>query len=271
MVRKETVDHHCPGKKVLDDLYRTYNRRRYVHPDPLEFLYAYPALEDREIVALAAASLAYGRVAQILNSVARVLDPMAPGPRTFLASASLDDLRRTYGGFVHRFATGDHVAALLFGAKNLVARYGSLYEGFLRGLDPGAETVLDALAHFALRLTENLDPGPGHLLPMPNKGSAVKRLNLFLRWMVRKDAVDPGGWGGVDPRLLIVPLDTHMHRIGQRFGFTRRRQADMRTAMEITAGFRGLAPEDPVRYDFSLTRLGIRNDLPVPAWYGGDA
>ena len=78
------------------------------------------------------------------------------------------------------------------------------------------------------------------LLPSPEKGSACKRLNLFLRWMVRPDEVDPGGWSGVDPGLLIVPLDTHMHRVGLEAGLTRRRQADMRTALEITQAFRRL-------------------------------
>ena len=98
------------------------------------------------------------------------------------------------------------------------------------------------------------------LLPFPEKGSACKRLNLFLRWMVRKDRVDPGGWDGVPASKLIVPLDTHMYGITRGLGFTERKSADLRTAIEATAAFRKIAPRDPVRYDFALTRPGIRRD-----------
>jgi uncharacterized protein (TIGR02757 family) len=99
-----------------------------------------------------------------------------------------------------------------------------------------------------------------YLLPDPAAGSACKRLHLYLRWMVRRDAVDPGGWSRVRARQLVAPVDVHMHRLGRALGFTKRRQADARTALEITAALRRFAPHDPVRYDFALTRLGIRDD-----------
>ena len=95
------------------------------------------------------------------------------------------------------------------------------------------------------------------------RGSACKRLNLLLRWMVRRDDVDPGGWEGIAPSLLVIPLDTHMDAIGRSLGFTCRKQADLKAALEITDGFRKIAPHDPVRYDFSLTRFGIRNELEI--------
>ena len=98
-------------------------------------------------------------------------------------------------------------------------------------------------------------------MPWPSRGSACKRLNLYLRWMIRSDEVDPGGWSGVHPRKLIVPLDTHMHRIGREWGFTRRKAADMKTALEITEAFRSINELDPVKYDFALTRTGIRKDV----------
>ena len=105
-------------------------------------------------------------------------------------------------------------------------------------------------------------PGkPRSLLPSPVAGSACKRLNLFLRWMVRRDEVDPGGWDHVPPSKLIVPLDIHMHRISLQLGLTGRKQANLKAACEITNAFRAIEPDDPVRYDFSLTRLGIRDDL----------
>jgi uncharacterized protein (TIGR02757 family) len=105
-----------------------------------------------------------------------------------------------------------------------------------------------------------------YLLPAPEAGSACKRLLMYLRWMARRDAVDPGPWQGVDPRLLVVPMDTHMYRVARALGFTRRRTAGMRAALETTAAFARFRPGDPVRYDFALTRLGIRRDTDLPAF-----
>ena len=120
--------------------------------------------------------------------------------------------------------------------------------------------MIPALAEFVEELSSVFAGKPRSLLPSPRAGSACKRHNLFLRWMVRSDAVDPGGWMDIPSAKLIVPVDVHMHRISLQIGLTKRKQANLRTALEITAAFRSIAPEDPVRYDFALTRLGIRND-----------
>ncbi|MCK4719805.1 DUF2400 family protein, partial [bacterium] len=100
-----------------------------------------------------------------------------------------------------------------------------------------------------------------HLLPDPGKGSACKRMNLYLRWMVREDDVDPGGWGKVSRSRLLVPLDIHMFRICSMLNLTCRKQANLLTVMEITNAFREINPDDPVKYDFAITRLGIRDEL----------
>jgi uncharacterized protein (TIGR02757 family) len=247
-------------KRELDLLHRNYNIRKYVHPDPVECLYPYGDIKDREIVGLAASCLAYGRAAQILKSTADVLHVMNPCPYQFLNDATYRSIRESFAGFTHRFATGDHIAALLWGIKNVVIRFGSLYECFTRGMSPCDDTVLGAMTHFAEQLTKGKNK-PGHLVPNPEKGSACKRLSLFLRWMVRKDPIDPGGWDGIPRSKLIVPLDTHMHRISLALNLTSRNQADMRTALEVTSGFKKLEPDDPLKYDFALTRFGIRKDL----------
>ena len=252
-------------KDRLEALYCKYNRREFVHPDPLEFLYPYEKLCDREIVALVASSLAYGKVAQILKSVSCVLEQMTPSPSVFLKRASLETIQQNFSGFKHRFTTGQHLSFLLFGVKQVLKSYGSLHACFMSGLNDD-DTVLTALTSFAGVLSLCADRGPGHLVPAPEKGSACKRLNLFLRWMVRRDEVDLGGWENVPASKLIVPVDTHMHRICLLLGLTTRKQADMRTAMEITDAFREMVPEDPVRYDFSLTRLGIRDDADLEAF-----
>lgn len=249
------------NKKNLDRLYKKYNRREYVHPDPLECLYAYDDVRDREIAGLIASSLAYGRVAQILKSVSYVLDIMGPTPAFFLKNTSAGSLRKAYADFRHRFAAGGNLSSMLIGAKQVILEYGSLNECFCSGLKKNEKTILPALSFLTEKITAAGNDACGHLIPLPARGSACKRLNLFLRWMVRKDAVDPGGWEDVSPSRLIVPLDVHIHRICLKSGLTARKQANMRTALEITSFFKKLAPRDPVRYDFSLTRQGIRDDI----------
>jgi len=252
-------------RDALDDLYARLNRPDLIHPDPLEVLYDYSDPLDREIAAFIAASLAYGRVKSILASVHNVLRPMRC-PRRFLAESTPESLRAAFAGFKHRFATGKELVALLLGIKRLVERHGSLQAAFTGHLANGHDTVLPALTAFVAELRDAADGLDDHLLPRPERGSACKRLNLFLRWMVRRDAVDPGGWDPVSPARLLVPLDVHMHRICRALGLTRRESADLRTALEITDAFRAFAPDDPVRYDFALTRLGIRPDADLDAF-----
>jgi len=243
----------------LDELYARYNWREFVHPDPLEFLYDYKDVRDREIAGIVASSLAYGRVAQILKSVSSVFERM-PSPSIFLRHASRKSLRKTFKGFKHRFTTAEDIAMMLFGIKRVIERHGSLHACFTACLNNDDDTILPALSGFVKELAVESDGRCNSLLPLPTRGSAYKRLNLFLRWMVRKDEVDPGGWDNVPASKLIVPLDTHMHRICRALKLTQRKQADMRTAVEITTAFRTITPDDPVKYDFALTRLGIRDD-----------
>ncbi len=245
---------------VLEKLYNTLNRREFVHPDPLEFLYEYPDVGDREIVAIIASSLAYGRVSQILKSVRCILELMET-PRAFVESETLHSMNKIFEGFKHRFTTGTDVANLLFGIKMVLEKFGSLERCFLSGIKDTDETILPALKNFVREIKIHGEENGRSLLADPCKGSACKRLNLFLRWMVRNDSVDPGGWKDVSPAKLIIPLDTHMHNISLMLGVTRRRQANMVTALEITRAFSELCPEDPVKYDFCLTRYGIRKDL----------
>jgi len=256
----------APGRPqdaaVLEALYAEWNRRELVHPDPLEFVHRYADPRDREVVGLLAASLAYGRVAQILRNVETVLAALGPSPAASVAGRDRPRLRAALRGFRHRFTTGADVFALLDGAGRLIERCGSLEQAFLAGMGSGDDTVVPALGRFAEGLCGPSGRPGGNLLPEPGKGSACKRLHLFLRWMVRRDEVDPGVWTAVSPALLVVPLDVHMHRIAASLGATARRQADLRTALEATEWFNRLSPGDPVKYDFALTRMGMRGLWP---------
>jgi len=256
----KTVGSPVISRDDFERIYAFYNSPRWIHPDPLEFVYHYSRPEDREVAGLVASSLAYGRVGQILKSTGLVLEKMGPSPCRFLKSATFGTVKKAFWSFKHRFTTGEELVVLLMGAKGVIERYGSLYACFLAGFNEKDETVLPALIFFVRQLRSVSKGCHNSLLALPEKGSACKKLNLFLRWMVREDRVDPGGWRRVSPSKLIVPLDTHMHRISMALKLTSRQNADMRTAMEVTHAFREITPEDPVRYDFALTRLGIRND-----------
>jgi uncharacterized protein (TIGR02757 family) len=250
--------HHL--KPALDELYDRLNRREFVRPDPLQFLYDYEDALDREVAALVASALAYGRVVQINRSVAAVLDRMGTSPRAYLDDTPPDHIRAQFADFRHRVTSGEDLAKLLIAARGVNELHGSLRDCFAGELKDDDTTVVPALTALVSEMTRVIGQPLKHLLPSPTLGSACKRLNLFLRWMARCDDVDPGGWDQVPMSKLVIPLDTHMHRIGLALGMTQRKQTGLRTALEITAAFRSIAPGDPVRYDFALTRLGIRDE-----------
>jgi len=254
---------HKKLKTRLDALHDQWNRREYVSPDPLETLYDYEDPLDREVVGMVASSLAYGRVAQILISVRRILQLMGPSPRGWLVSRDPSEIEIACRGFVHRFTKDAHMAALLIGIREAILEHGSLKACFLSGYNSEDETLLPALSHYVKAIKGDRIL-PGHLLSDPDGKSACKKANLFLRWMVRRDEVDPGGWhDAVPPAKLIIPIDTHMHKISLALGLTARKAADLKTAVEVTRHLARLCPTDPTRYDFALTRFGIRGELDI--------
>ena len=249
----------------LEALYDQYNHRSYVSPDPLQFLYDYPDSLDREIVGLIASSLAYGRVTQILKSVDEILCEIGE-PKNFLEKTTKPRLLNIFHGFKHRLTTGEEIASLLYGVGSVIKKYGSIEECFVSGISRGDENVIPGLVKLVGEIYVEAGCNLPYLLPDPIKGSACKRLNLYLRWMIRKDDVDPGGWEKVKPSQLLIPLDIHMFKICSMLGMTCRKQANLRTVLEITDAFRKINPEDPVKYDFAITRLGIREELSPDAF-----
>ncbi len=249
---------HSEMKPALEKLYRHYNRFEHIHPDPLEFVYLYDRKTDIEISAFIAAALAYGRVQQILKSVRTVLDAMGHSPSSFLLRNRPADILKTFKSFKHRFTTGEILANLLVSLRKLILEYDSLESCFMAGFSRKDQNILPALAEMVKKLEKAGGRTMPTFLPSPDGGSACKRLNLFLRWMVRSDDVDPGIWQNIPATHLIIPLDTHMHRIAAAMGLTSRKQADIRCAIEVTRAFSSIRPDDPVRYDFALTRLGIK-------------
>jgi len=249
----------------LEELYAASNRQECVSHDPLSFVHRYTDDGDREVAGFIASSLAYGRVMQIHRSVESVLNPMGESPRAYLMTVTDRELEETFRSYVHRFTTGQELIGTLRGLRNVIGRYGSIEGCVLAGMTGSDPTdrgeippVISGLCGLAREVQHPLGGGYNSLVPCPEKGSAVKRLNLYLRWMIRKDCVDLGVWKSISPAELIVPLDIHMFRISRLLGLTQRNQSDMKTAREVTDGFRLIAPNDPVRYDFALASLGIQ-------------
>ncbi len=255
-------------RRRLDELYRHYDHR-FVTPDPLEFVRAQADPRDREIVGLLASSLAFGTVGQIKKSIGVVLDALGPGPAEAVSRLDPRDLAAKLGGFKHRWSEGRDVAALLFLARQMIDAQGSIEGFFAKGVDPHAADISGALQSFAERAlsldhgglyrTKRLpaEAGVRYFFPSPADGSACKRLNLFLRWMVRRDAVDLGVWSVIAPRSLVIPLDAHIFTISRRVRLTRYKSAGWAMATDITKRLRRLDPEDPVKYDFALHRMGL--------------
>jgi uncharacterized protein (TIGR02757 family) len=250
-------------KNKIEKLYENYNLRKYVIPDPLQFLYSYEVIADRAIVGLIASGLAYGRVAQILISIEKVLNIMGASPSEYIQKNTICEFRKDLDGFKHRFTTGEDVALFLNGIKHTISEFGSLYQCFSSFLSHNDDNIIPALTLFADKLTQYFDDKRSYLFPSPAKGSACKRPMLFLRWMIRKDLVDIGGWDDISASKLIIPVDTHMHQFSLKCGLTQRKNANLATAVEITDAFKKISPNDPVKYDFSITRFGIRNDMDV--------
>lgn len=199
-------------------------------------------------------------MAQILSFLERLFAVLGPSPRAALAGPRSLPFRRV-AGLRHRFISPLGVHRFLFCVRAVLREHGSLEELYRAGMaeDGGSR---ERLARFLARFRDAWGTGLARerdfLFPDPAKGSACKRHNLFLRWMVRgPDGVDLGLWSVPAPRDLVVPLDTHMARLCRWMGLTARRAADWKTAEEITAAFRAACPEDPVRYDFAITRIGI--------------
>jgi uncharacterized protein (TIGR02757 family) len=237
-----------------------------VRGDPVELVHQYRDPLDIEIAGLLCAVLAYGRVDLFKPRLCALLRELGPGPGALARDADAAELLRRAAAFSYRMTGPEEVASLLYGAGRILREHGSVGAFFSRAYRERGN-VRDALAALvdellAADFTEILgQKGPTrrlkHLLPHPSRGSACKRLNLYLRWMVRgPDGVDFGLWD-VPAEALVVPLDTHVHRIGRFIGLTSRKDLSWKTAETVTGRLRQLDPRDPVRFDFALSHLGI--------------
>lgn len=254
---------------IFEKAYRDYHCLTRRNLDPIHLVYQFENPKDREVVAFITALLAYGGVSTIVSSVKKILKPLGEHPREFLMNSDLRDL---WAGFYHRFTTEDDIEIVLQRLQTILCRHDSLEDFFLAG---GSHTNMkELLSSFVTRF--EAEPLPltlikkaerrarnlKYLISDPRRGSACKRLNLFLRWVVRpKDGIDLGLWKRVTPKQLILPLDTHILQTLRRLRWTRSQQATWKVAESATEKLRLLCPEDPIRYDFALCHLSMSGQL----------
>ena len=243
-------------KKVLDKLYIEMNSLEKVGNDPVSFPHKFKEEKDIEISAFISACFAFGNVSKILETLEKIFNKMNFEPYYYLVSGTKEDILNDFNGFVYRFVDENSITEFLYSLGSLLKKYGRLIEFAEENAIQTAENIFKGINSFA---DNPLLIKKSNLLPDITKKSPCKRLNLFFRWMVRKDNVDFGLWSDkIKPSNLIIPLDTHILRISNRLGFTQRKNSSLKTAIEITDSLKKFNPSDPVKYDFSLCHTGIQ-------------
>lgn len=248
-------------RQRLDSLVESFDVLS-ISPDPLELVLAYEDPRDQEVAGLLAAAFAYGRADIVVTNVGRVLRDMTPGPFTYLReNFTRQEASKRFAGFRHRFHKTPDLVLLLGRMARMLELHGSLGRLFEICYDPGDRDIGPSLARFAEAIIGDAGAAArrrlAYLITSPRDGSACKRMNLFLRWMIRRTPPDLGLWTFADPAKLVMPLDTHVHRITAFLGLNGRRSADWKAARLLTDRLARFAPSDPVRYDFAICRLGI--------------
>ena len=253
---------------ALDRLYADYNREDSA-ADPVNLVRPFARPEDREVAGFCAAALAFGRVASVLASISTLFRILGDRPADYVRSFDPSAPHPELYAMVHRWTRGRDLAALLWILRQMLERSGSVEKFFAEGLsedDVDVGAALDGFSRRALALDVRRvygrvpkRAGVCYFFPRPSAGSACKRLNLYLRWMVRNDAVDLGAWRTVRPGQLIVPLDTHVIRLARCLRLTRYASPGWRMATDITRHLREMDPIDPVKFDFSICHVGMMN------------
>ena len=249
-------------KAPLERLYREADWAARADVDAIRGPLRYPDPADREVVALLSACMAYGRVDLFRPWVEWALARMGESPHRFVLGFDPAKHARLFDGFHYRFNRARDLVAFCLATQRLLIEHGSLGAFFAAGFSAGDADVGPALERFvdgflrqdlsAAFPRNRLSYGYKHWFPRPSTGGACKRLHLFLRWMVRREAPDFGLWTAIPPSALLIPVDTHIENMARSIGLTRRRSRNWKMAVEITARLRALDPDDPVKYDFAL-------------------
>lgn len=252
----------------LNALFLKWPRRERIKSDPIEFPQRYQEPKEIEVVAFLSAMLAYGRIALFKPVIEKILTLSNGNFYDYLARFDAARERPRFEGIYYRFNTTEDLLCLMTVMSRVIREYGTIGTLFASLYDKEDTDIGPTLSRFIARLLRLIPaqttPGLRHLFPPPEKGSACKRLNLFLRWMIRpNDGIDFGLWSGIPPEKLIIPLDTHIVRIGSYLNLSTRKSPNWKMAQEITQTLKDCDPVDPLKYDFPLCHLGISGACPT--------
>jgi uncharacterized protein (TIGR02757 family) len=254
----------------LERLYREFDYGARVELDAIRFPLRYPDPRDREVVGLLTACLAYGRVDLFSRQLEGVLAGMGPSPAEFVRAFDARRDAPAFRSFWYRFNRPRDLVAFCVAARDLLLRHGTLEKCFLAGDTAALGSIGPALERFARAFLEadlrevfprgRISRGYRHLFPLPSAGGPCKRLQLFLRWMVRRESPDFGLWTSISPARLLMPVDTHVENISRSIGLTCRRSRNWKMAEEITARLAQVDAADPVKFDFALCHKRMSGD-----------
>lgn len=244
----------------LNEKHDIYNDPSFIELDPISVPHRFSSDADREIAGFFAAVIAWGQRKTVLQNANRLMEWMDEDPHRFILHHSKADLK-PFSRFVHRTFNGEDCLYFIQSLKNIYTHHGGLSGAFQLAVDKKDEHVGPGLTHFRRLFFElpHATRTEKHI-SSPESNSACKRLNMYLRWMVRSDkrGVDFGIWKGIRPSQLICPLDVHSGRVARRIGILERKQDDWKAALELTAKLKEYDAKDPVRFDFSLFGLGVQ-------------
>lgn len=251
-------------KQKLDYYYNSFDRTK-LEPDPLQFLHLFKDERDIELVGLIASIFAYGNVKQIENTLKKFILIFNGKPYLFIKSISVENDIKKLGEIKHRFYTKDDILKLFLILSKEIKKQQSIKNIFLKGFDIADDNVKNGISNFSNHFLKSFEQSFGKIsngikfmFPLPEKGSACKRMNLFLRWMVRKDELDFGLWKEILTSKLIIPVDTHIARISRSLKLTKRKNVSWQMAEEITQNLKKFDSADPIKYDFAICHIGIR-------------
>lgn len=238
----------------LEHKYLAYSKSWFIDSDPIQIPHQFSRKEDIEIAAFLTATIAWGNRKMIIKSAKKMLLLMDNAPFDFISDACEKDLK-VFSSFKHRTFNAVDISFFIKSLQHIYNSNGGLEKAFSKG-----ETIFDRLVNFRTLFFETSYPlrSTKHI-SNPLKNSAAKRLNMFLRWMVRSNeyGVDFGLWNRILPKDLYIPLDVHSGRVARKLGLLKRRQDDWKAVTELTETLRAFDPQDPVKYDFALFGLGV--------------
>lgn len=251
-------------RQKLEYHYKAFDRSK-LEPDPLQFLHMFKDDSDIEVVGLIASIFAYGNVKQIENTLKKFIIVFDGKPYSFIKNFSPIKDSKKISGLKHRFYDEDDILKLIIILNKEIKKHKSFKQIFLQGYNISDTNVKNGISNFSNHFLNSFNQSFGgisngikFMFPLPEKGSACKRMNLFLRWMVRKDELDFGLWKEIPPSKLVIPVDTHIARICKALKLTKRKNVCWQMAEEITKNLKKFDALDPVKYDFAICHIGIR-------------